>query len=84
MNELAQKVQETGGKFGLDVRIQSLPNPRKEAEDHYYNPVHTGLLDLGLKPHYLTNDVLEGMFRVVERYKDNIREDVIFRGVRWG
>ena len=33
-------------------------NSRKEAEDHYYNPAHTGLLDLGLKPRFLTDEVL--------------------------
>ncbi len=83
VNQLADKVQQTGKRFNLDVQIKSLPNPRKEAEDHYYNPVHTGLLDLGLKPHYLTEDVLAQMMETVLRYKDNIKESSIFRGVKW-
>lgn len=83
VNELARKVQETGEKFGLDVQIQSLPNPRKEAEDHYYNPVHTGLLDLGLNPHYLTPEVLARMMETVLKYQNNIKTSSIFRGVKW-
>ena len=53
-------------------------------EEHYYNPVHTGLLDLGLKPHYLTQDVLVSMMETVVKYKDNIKKSCIFRGVKWG
>jgi len=83
VNQLAKLVQKTGRRFDLDVKIKSLPNPRKEAEDHYYNPVHTGLLDLGLKPHYLTEDVLGEMMETVLKYKKNIRQECIFRGVKW-
>jgi len=60
-----------------------LENPRKEKEEHYYNPTYTGLLKLGLKPHYLTDEVIEGMFRIAETYKHHINKDAIFRGVRW-
>jgi len=83
VNELAEKVKRVGEKLGYKVEIQHLPNPRKEAEEHYYNPKYTGLLELGLKPHYLTDEVLEGMFRIVEKYKDNIKKHRIFRGVKW-
>ena len=55
----------------------------KEAEEHYYNPRYQGLIDIGVVPHYLTHDVMESMFRVVTQYKENIRKDVIFRGVKW-
>ncbi|WP_321492484.1 NAD-dependent epimerase/dehydratase family protein [uncultured Desulfobacter sp.] len=83
VNELADKVEQAGKLFNLDVRIKSLPNPRKEAEEHYYNPVHTGLLDLGLKPHYLTENILAQMMETVLKYKENIKESSIFRGVKW-
>jgi UDP-sulfoquinovose synthase len=82
-NELAQKTKEVGKSLGYDVQVDHLENPRKEAEDHYYNPVYHGLIDIGVTPHYLTNDVLEGMFRVVEKYKGTIRRDVIFKGIKW-
>lgn len=83
-NELAQKVQRVGITLGYDVQINHIENPRKEAEEHYYNPTYQGLIEIGVKPHYLTDEVLEGMFKVVERFKGNIRRDVIFKGVKWG
>lgn len=83
VKELAEKTQRVGEQLGYDVQIDHLENPRKEAEEHYYNPAYQGLLDLGVKPHYLTDEMMEGMFRVVEKYKDGIRKDVIFRGIKW-
>jgi UDP-sulfoquinovose synthase len=84
VNELAERVQRVGNGLGLDVTIKSIENPRKEAEEHYYNPAHTGLLDLGLKPHHLTDEVLAQMIKTVIRYKANINKEAIFRGVKWG
>lgn len=81
--ELAELTRKVGQKLGYEVAVKSIENPRKEAEEHYYNPTYQGLIDIGVEPHYLTEEVMEGMFRVVEGYKDNIRKDVIFRGVRW-
>ncbi len=83
VNELAEKVQHVGRQLGYAVEIKQLENPRKEAEEHYYNPSYQGLLELGVQPHYLTDEALIGMFKVVEAYKKNIRRDVIFRGVKW-
>lgn len=82
-NELAEMTQRVGRSLGYEVQVDHLENPRKEAEEHYYNPTYQGLIELGVKPHYLTDDVMAGMFKVVEKYKDNIRKDVIFKGVKW-
>ena len=82
-NQLAEMVQRVGAERGHEVKIDHLENPRKEAEEHYYNPVYQGLIDIGVTPHYLTDEVLHGMFAVVEKYRDNIRRDVIFRGIKW-
>jgi len=38
---------------------------------------------IGVEPHYLTDESLEAMFKKVAAYKENIRNDVIFRGVKW-
>lgn len=84
VNELADKVQRVGEQLRLDVQVRSVENPRKEAEEHYYNPAHTGLLDLGLKPHYLTDGVLAQMMEAVLKHKANINTEAIFRGVKWG
>ncbi len=81
--ELAELTRKVGRKLGYEVEIKSIDNPRKEAEKHYYHPTYQGLLDIGVEPHYLTDAVMEGMFQVVAGFKNNIRSDVIFRGVRW-
>ena len=83
VNDLAEMTRRVGCQLGYDVQINHLENPRREAEEHYYNPTYQGLIDIGVRPHYLTDEVLEGMFQVVEKYKHNIRKDVIFRGIKW-
>lgn len=80
VNALADKVKSAARTLGLSVEINNLENPRKEMEEHYYNPSHTGLLDLGLEPHYLTQEVLTEMMAFVMKFKDNIAEYRIFRG----
>jgi UDP-sulfoquinovose synthase len=83
VNQLADKVKSVGDSLGLDVQIKNIENPRKEAEEHYYNPTYQGLIELGVEPHYLTDEVMTGMFKIVAQYKESIRKDVIFRGVKW-
>lgn len=83
VNKLAEITERVGKSLGYDVKIKSVENPRIEAEEHYYNPTYQGLQDIGVKPHYLTDEVMKDIFEVVGRFKDNIRQDVIFRGVKW-
>ncbi|MGD9349967.1 MAG: NAD-dependent epimerase/dehydratase family protein [Desulfobacterales bacterium] len=83
VNDLAVKVKEAGNKIGINVDIQHVENPRLEAEAHYYNPCHTGLLELGLSPHYLSEDVLIEMMEHVIKYKDQIKHEQICRTVTW-
>lgn len=82
-NDIATQVQKVGVSLGLTVKIDHLENPRKEMEEHYYNPTYQGLIDIGVKPHYLTDEVMKGIFSEVMKHKSNIRKDVIFRGVKW-
>ena len=83
VNELADRVQKVGKQAGLDVAIKSIPNPRKEREEHHYNPAHSGLIELGLKPTLMTEDVLGDMLEIVMRYKDQIDPDKIMPRVAW-
>lgn len=83
VNELADQVQQVGNEMGLDVEIKAIDNPRKEAEEHYYNPKHSGLLDLGLESHYMTDEVITEMLERVVRYKDRIDERRILPRVKW-
>lgn len=83
VNELAERVLEAGRAIGLDVTIEPIANPRKEREQHYYNPAHSGLLDLGLKPHAMTKQVLVEMLEKVRRYAERIERSRILPRVRW-
>lgn len=83
VNELADLTRRVGRRLGYDVEVEQLENPRKEAEEHYYNPTYQGLVDIGVEPHCLTEEVMESMFRCVAKYKNNIRKDVIFKGIKW-
>ena len=82
-NDLAELTQKVGRELGYDVEIDHINNPRKESEEHYYNPTYQGLQNIGVEPHFLDEDVMKKMFRVVEKYKANIRTDVIFKGIKW-
>jgi len=83
VNELAERVRRVGEGMGLDVRVESIANPRKEAEDHYYNPAHSALLELGLQPTYMTDEILTSMIEQVIVYKDAIVVGRILPRVRW-
>jgi UDP-sulfoquinovose synthase len=83
INELAQKVKAAGSKLDLVVKIQHVDNPRLEAEEHYYNPRHTGLMELGLKPHCLSEDVLAQMMAFVKKNKTQIRPDQFYPKIKW-
>jgi UDP-sulfoquinovose synthase len=83
VNELAERVERVGNHMGLSVKIRNVINPRKEKEEHYYNPVHAGLLELGLQPHYMTDEVVAGMLSEVIRYKDQIDTGKILPRVSW-
>lgn len=83
VNQLAEMVCRVGEKMGLGVTVQSLPNPRKELEKHYYNPAHTGLIELGLEPALLTDEVLGALMEFVLKHRDNVVHDAIFKGVKW-
>ena len=47
VNELTGLITEAGKKLGLN-QVISVPNPRTEAEEHYYNAKNSNLRDLHL------------------------------------
>ena len=81
--ELAGLVKQAGEHLGYAVEIQHYENPRVEKEHHYYNAVHTKLLDLGLEPTLLGEELVESMIHAIERYKGNAIEDHIDPRTRW-
>jgi len=81
--ELAELVQRAVAKLGYQVEIRSYPNPRVEAEEHYYNATNTKLRDLGLQPHLLGDELIESMLQVVERYRDRVVKRAIAPRTQW-
>ncbi len=84
VKELANKIVEAARDLGLTVKIKAIKNPRKEAEKHYYNPKYSGLKDLGLTPHLLTQDKLKTMLEFVSRHQSLIHKRYIMPRVTWG
>ncbi len=83
INEIAKMVQEASASLGMKTEISHLENPRKELEEHYYNAAKEGLSNLGMKPNFLTKDVLQQMIAVVQKHKDKIDATSIMPKVKW-
>jgi UDP-sulfoquinovose synthase len=83
VNELAERVATAGREYGLEVQVDHVENPRVELEEHYYNAKHTALLDLGLKPHYLNETLIESMFAEIEANKDRVITKAIMPRTTW-
>jgi UDP-sulfoquinovose synthase len=76
--ELAERVSRLTG-----AKIEHLPDPRVEAEEHYYNAVHTKLIDLGLVPHLLDDDLILSLVDLARQYKDRIDPEALKPKVSW-
>ena len=70
-------------RFPGPVQIEHLDNPRTEAPEHYYNVKHTGLVELGLRPHLLSDTLIESLFDIVGANKHRVNQDRLRPGVRW-
>jgi UDP-sulfoquinovose synthase len=81
--ELAELVKQAGEHLGYSVQIDHVDNPRVEKEEHYYNAIHTKLLDLGLEPTLLGEELVESIVHAIERYKGNVIESSIDPHTRW-
>jgi len=68
--QLAELVKEAGKELDLSVEIDHLPDPRVEAEQHYYNARHSSLLKLGLEPHLLSKSLLDSLINIAVHYRD--------------
>ena len=83
--ELARKVRKVAAEIGFDVPITNLENPRIESEDHYYNPKHQALFDLGYQPTEDIDKEVQMMLEDLVKYRDTIEanKDVLIPDVRW-
>ncbi len=80
VREIAELVAD---RFPGPVQIEHLENPRTEAPEHYYNVKHTGLVELGLRPHLLSETLIESLFDIVGANKHRVNQDKLRPGVRW-
>ncbi|HHH41981.1 MAG TPA: NAD-dependent epimerase/dehydratase family protein [Chloroflexi bacterium] len=85
VTELALKVQKVAGELGLEVEVRNLENPRKELEEHYYNPDHQHLLDLGYQPTHDVEAEMRLMIQDLMKYRERIeaKREVLIPDVRW-
>ena len=81
--QLAAMVQAAGRQLGLEVRVEHIPDPRVEAEEHYYNAKHSKLIELGLKPHLLSDSLLDSLMNIALRYRDRIDASRMMPQVNW-
>jgi UDP-sulfoquinovose synthase len=81
--ELAELVKEAGEHLGYSVAIDHVENPRVEKEEHYYNAIHTKLLDLGLEPTLLGEELVESIIHAIERHKGRVIDTAIEPQTRW-
>jgi UDP-sulfoquinovose synthase len=81
--DLAAKVQHAGAELGLAVEVQHLENPRVELEDHYYQARNTELRKLGLKPHCLSDTLLDSLLRFAMKYQEQVDKERILPKVAW-
>ena len=81
--ELAELVKHAAEHLGYTVQIEHVDNPRVEKEEHYYNAIHTKLLDLGLEPTLLGEELVESIIHAIERCKGNAIESSIDPRTRW-
>src|SRR5437763_9320249 len=80
VDEIAQTVAKASPD---DVRIEHLDNPRVELEEHYYKVTHTGLPELGLVPHLLSDTLIESLFGITKRYVPRVRLEALRPTVNW-
>jgi UDP-sulfoquinovose synthase len=81
--EVAQLVKSAASKLGFSVEIVYLPDPRVEAQEHYYNAKNSKLIDLGLQPHLLSDSLLDSLMNIAVKYRDRVDASLIAPQVNW-
>ena len=81
--ELAERVKAASEHLGWTVSIAHTDNPRKELEDHYYNAQHSKLLELGLQPRLLNEELIDTMLDRIAAQRDRIDPATFVQNVRW-
>ena len=85
VNELAETAARVAKEFGLSPVIEHPPDPRVEAEQHYYNPIHERLLALGYRRTRELEEVVREIYRDLVHYRHRLeaRKFVVQPTVQW-
>jgi UDP-sulfoquinovose synthase len=83
VTDLASMVARSAVKLGLISVVNHISNPRKEAEEHYYNPAHQKLFDLGYRPTTDIQGEITSLIRQLLPYRDRVRKEVINPTTTW-
>jgi UDP-sulfoquinovose synthase len=67
----------------VPVTIESIPDPRVEKEEHYYNAIATKLPDLGLQPHLLNDEHVASLVELAIKHKSRVNPEAIRPTVSW-
>lgn len=78
--DLARKISDLKGGH---LPISHIPNPRVEQEEHFYAPRYSKLKEMGLTEPRKIDDELPKMMEDVEKFKLNIRREVILPETNW-
>jgi UDP-sulfoquinovose synthase len=76
---LAQMVSAASG----GARVIHLADPRVELEEHYYRAAHTKLLDLGLMPFLLGDELLADLLSIARAHIDRLERSALEPKVQW-
>ncbi len=85
VNELAEATARVAAEFRLRPTIDHPANPRVEAEEHYYNPIHDNLIALGYRRTRELEEVMREIFRDLVRFRRRLeaRRHVVMPAVQW-
>jgi UDP-sulfoquinovose synthase len=85
VNTLAEEVRAIAEELGWQPTIEHPPDPRVEAERHYYTPIHEELPRHGYKRSRELREVIREILRDLKRYERRLaaRKEAVHLGVSW-
>jgi len=83
INDLASEVHLAARKLGLDPSVKFLTNPRDELDEHYYNPAHKKLFDLGYIPTTDIKSEIHNLIKSLIPFKERVCRAAILPTTTW-
>lgn len=84
LKSLAESVTDAAVELGLPrPEISFLKNPRTEANEHYYNPAHDKLFNLGYMPSTNIYDLIKDLIQTLKPFRDRIIKECILPTTKW-